>query len=64
VVFGKVLKGKSVVRAIENNPTGTNDKPMKQVTIVNCGELKEDEDDGVLVPADGDKYEDWPGNIF
>ena len=64
VVFGKVLKGKSVVRAIENNPTGANDKPIKKVTIVNCGELKVDEDDGVPVPADGDTYEDWPGNIF
>ncbi|CAB4427007.1 unnamed protein product [Rhizophagus irregularis] len=60
VIFGIVLKGKSVVRAIENNPTGTNDKPIKKVTIVDCGELKENEDDGVPVPADGDTYEDWP----
>ncbi|RIA97345.1 peptidyl-prolyl cis-trans isomerase D [Glomus cerebriforme] len=60
VIFGKVLKGKSVVRAIENNPTGANDRPIKKVTIVDCGELKEDEDDGVSVPADGDIYEDWP----
>lgn len=63
MIFGRVLKGKSVVRAIENNPTGTNDKPIKKVTIVDCGELKEGEDDGVPVPADGDTYEDWPGII-
>lgn len=61
VVFGKVLKGRTVVRAIENAPKDSSDKPLKTVEIVNCGELQEGEDDGVTVPADGDKYEDWPG---
>ncbi|CAJ0749799.1 12900_t:CDS:10, partial [Entrophospora sp. SA101] len=59
VVFGKVLKGKSVVRAIENIPV-SDDKPTKIVKIVDCGELKEGEDDGIQEPVDGDIYEDWP----
>ncbi|RUP46512.1 putative peptidylprolyl isomerase D [Jimgerdemannia flammicorona] len=62
VVFGKVLKGRSVVRAMENTPKDSSDKPLKRVEIVDCGELKEGEDDGVeAAAADGDKYEDWPG---
>ncbi|CAG8525647.1 4903_t:CDS:2 [Acaulospora colombiana] len=60
VVFGKVIKGRSVVRTIENNPTGANDKPIKTVKIVDCGELKEGDDFGISEPADGDIYEDWP----
>ncbi|KAM3579582.1 Peptidyl-prolyl cis-trans isomerase D [Umbelopsis sp. WA50703] len=59
VVFGKVLKGKGLVRTIENQPTSS-DKPIKDVVIVNCGELAEGEDDGIPVPADGDKYEEFP----
>merc|ERR1712002_673451 len=37
VVFGKVLKGMSVVRAIEQNPTDGRDKPVKEVKIVDSG---------------------------
>merc|ERR1711879_349008 len=33
VVFGKVLKGMRVVRAIEDNPTARGDKPLKAVVI-------------------------------
>merc|ERR1712149_91556 len=33
VVFGKVLKGMSVVRAIEDNPTARGDRPIKEVVI-------------------------------
>ncbi|CAI2165661.1 20489_t:CDS:2 [Funneliformis geosporum] len=60
VVFGRVLAGKSVVRTVENLPTGSNDKPTKTVTIANCGELKEGEPDGISIPTDGDLFEDWP----
>lgn len=36
VVFGKVMKGMSVVRAIEHNKTGPQDRPIKEVKIVDC----------------------------
>eukprot|EP00004_Rigifila_ramosa_P013399 TRINITY_DN295_c0_g1_i2.p1 TRINITY_DN295_c0_g1~~TRINITY_DN295_c0_g1_i2.p1 ORF type:complete len:108 (-),score=23.51 TRINITY_DN295_c0_g1_i2:42-365(-) len=39
VVFGKVLDGMDVVRAIENNPTGPRDRPVKEVVIADSGEL-------------------------
>jgi len=42
VVFGKVLEGMDVVRKIERNPTGTNDKPIKDVVIAKCGEIPVD----------------------
>ncbi|KAI8377485.1 peptidyl-prolyl cis-trans isomerase D [Radiomyces spectabilis] len=59
VVFGKVLKGKGLVRAIENQET-SNDKPLKDVIIDNCGEIPEGADDGVPAPADGDTFEEYP----
>ncbi|KAG2175842.1 hypothetical protein INT44_000320 [Umbelopsis vinacea] len=59
VVFGKVLKGKGIVRAIENLPTSA-DKPVKDVVIANCGELAENESDGVPTPSDGDAYDEYP----
>merc|ERR1711992_313828 len=37
VVFGKVVKGMNVVRAVEKNPTDGRDKPNKDVVIVDCG---------------------------
>jgi peptidyl-prolyl isomerase D len=58
VIFGKVLKGKSIVKMIENIQT-SDDKPVKTVKISNCGELKEGEDDGIPKVDDGDIYEDW-----
>jgi peptidyl-prolyl isomerase D len=60
VVFGKVLKGKAVVRNLENLET-VQDKPVKDAIIANCGELAEGEDDGVVVPQDGDDFEEFPG---
>ena len=42
VVFGKVTKGMSVVRAIEQNPTGPRDKPKQEVVIANSGVLPVD----------------------
>jgi peptidyl-prolyl isomerase D len=48
VVFGHVLKGQDLVRIIENNPTGAQDKPVRTVCIADCGELAEGEDDGVV----------------
>jgi len=37
VVFGKIIKGMDVVRAIEKTETDGRDKPAKDVTIFECG---------------------------
>ncbi|KAJ2798534.1 peptidyl-prolyl cis-trans isomerase cpr6, partial [Coemansia helicoidea] len=52
VVFGQVLKGRYVVKAIEATPTESGDKPHEPVVVENCGELAPGEDDG-CAPADG-----------
>lgn len=38
-VFGRVIEGYDFVETIEANPTATGDKPLKAVTVVDCGEL-------------------------
>jgi peptidyl-prolyl isomerase D len=62
VVFGEVINGKGVVRKIENLPTQS-DKPVEDVTIVDCGQLSgEAYENASTRPADatGDNYEDFP----
>ncbi|KAJ8612494.1 hypothetical protein MRB53_037423 [Persea americana] len=64
VVFGEVLAGKSIIRAIENTPTQS-DKPHKDCVITDCGELLGEEAEKLPVKqadALGDKYEDWPAD--
>merc|ERR1712113_159840 len=39
VVFGEVVEGQDVVTEIENVKTGSNDKPVEDVVIVDSGEL-------------------------
>ena len=39
VVFGEVVEGYDVVKMIEQNPTGAQDKPKKAVVIADCGQL-------------------------
>lgn len=41
VVFGEVVKGMEVVRAIERTRCNSSDKPLSPVVIADCGELKE-----------------------
>merc|ERR1712099_66545 len=43
VVFGKVLGGMDVVRTIEKNPTGAQDRPKKEVLIAKASHVKVDE---------------------
>jgi peptidyl-prolyl isomerase D len=62
VVFGKVLKGKGIIRTIEFLDT-VSDKPTQEVKITDCGELAEGESDGIVVPADGDDFEEFPGKV-
>lgn len=62
VVFGEVLSGKSVVRAIENVHTQS-DKPTTEVVITECGELTANDavfPETKTTDALGDPYEDFP----
>ncbi|KAH7928856.1 hypothetical protein BV22DRAFT_1192497 [Leucogyrophana mollusca] len=43
VVFGEVIKGKSIVRQIENHPTSSGDVPTEPITIAACGVLAPDD---------------------
>ncbi|KAL5478566.1 CPR6 [Sanghuangporus weigelae] len=61
VVFGEVVKGKSVVRRIEHHPTTSADVPTVPFTIAACGQLSPD-DPSVTGSdkAEEDPYEDYP----
>ncbi|KIK67886.1 hypothetical protein GYMLUDRAFT_36683 [Collybiopsis luxurians FD-317 M1] len=62
VVFGEVIRGKSIVRQIENYPTISGDQPTSPIIIDSCGELSPDDPSLSEVPAgsEGDPYEDYP----
>mmetsp|Transcript_14726 Transcript_14726/g.21988 ORF Transcript_14726/g.21988 Transcript_14726/m.21988 type:complete len:372 (+) Transcript_14726:81-1196(+) len=60
VVFGQVLRGKGVVRKVEQTPTTKPDKPVVRCEIVACGELSPTDEDGISTPDDGDVYEEFP----
>jgi cyclophilin family peptidyl-prolyl cis-trans isomerase len=47
VVFGEVIKGKSLAREVERHPTSSGDNPTVPIIISHCGELMDGEDDGV-----------------
>jgi len=63
VVFGEVVRGKSVVRAMENFPTSASDVPTFPITITDCGQLSPD-DPSLAIPSATagaeDPYEDYP----
>lgn len=64
VVFGEVVVGKSIVREIENTPTGPNDKPNKPCVISDCNVLPSGvnpQDFAKKEPdSTGDTYEEFP----
>ncbi|WFD42297.1 peptidylprolyl isomerase [Malassezia psittaci] len=66
VVFGRVIRGKDVVRRIEQGPTGANDAPMHIVTIADCGQFTKEQldqqnfDYGIAPDSTGDHYENYP----
>ena len=39
VVFGTVLEGMEVVRKVESTETAAHDRPVKDCTITDCGQL-------------------------
>ena len=43
VVFGRVVSGMDFVRKVESLETGENDKPLRKVTIQDCGETEKPE---------------------
>lgn len=64
VIFGKVVKGIGVVRSVELGVVGENDRPVQDVVIVDCGEIPEGADDGVInFFKDGDTFADWPVDL-
>jgi cyclophilin family peptidyl-prolyl cis-trans isomerase len=42
-IFGRIIHNYSLIEVIENNESGAQDKPLKNVTVVDCGELKGDD---------------------
>jgi len=61
VVFGRVLKGKSLVRKIEDSQTDSRDAPVVPVIISDCGALAPGES-GIDAETEDpqDPYEDYP----
>ncbi|KAF5325184.1 hypothetical protein D9619_009909 [Psilocybe cf. subviscida] len=62
VVFGEVIKGKSIVRQIENLPTNTGDVPSSPIVIADCGQLSANDPSLTEESAQdsSDPYEDYP----
>eukprot|EP00057_Strongylocentrotus_purpuratus_P013963 XP_011668437.1 PREDICTED: peptidyl-prolyl cis-trans isomerase D [Strongylocentrotus purpuratus] len=62
VVFGRILKGIGLLRAIEDLTTLENDIPIRRVEITDCGELMPGDDDGMAIRDDGtgDAFTDYP----
>ncbi|CDR37904.1 CYFA0S01e18998g1_1 [Cyberlindnera fabianii] len=59
VVFGRLIAGKSVIRAIERTPTASGDKPLKDCVIEDCGVLP---DDYIVQPVTAS--DDGTGDIY
>lgn len=60
-----MVKGKSIIREIENTNTTAGDVPVSPVVIEDCGELSPDDpsltnEASANLTEGGDPYEDWP----
>lgn len=55
VVFGRVIRGYGVVKAVESEPTDGNSRPSKACIIADCGELEA----GVPLPLPADGVPDY-----
>lgn len=42
-IFGRVIHNYKFIEKIEENPSGAQDKPLKQVTITDCSELLQED---------------------
>lgn len=62
VIFGEVIKGKSLVRQIEHTSTTSGDVPVSPYVITDCGQMTHDDPllNEQATTVDGDKYEDFP----
>ncbi|KAF8452598.1 cyclophilin-like domain-containing protein [Boletus edulis BED1] len=61
VIFGEVIKGKSIVRKIEHHPTTSGDVPTEPIVIAACGVLSPDDPSlNESASLDGDNYEEYP----
>lgn len=59
VVFGEVIQGKSIVRALERSEKGESDRPVDDWVISSCGQLAED-----YVPEPHQVPDDGTGDIY
>lgn len=66
VVFGRVLKGRDVVRRVEQTKTNGQDRPEQDISIADCGQFTPEQlsqasfDYGIKADASGDTYEEFP----
>ncbi|XP_047955756.1 peptidyl-prolyl cis-trans isomerase CYP40-like [Salvia hispanica] len=64
VVFGKLIKGFGVLRAVEYQAVADDYCSTADVVIIDCGEIPEGEDDGTIdFFKDGDLYPDSPMDL-
>ena len=62
-IFGRVISGYSFVQKMEDNPTGAQDRPLKQLTVVDCGQLHGDQKLTSSNAEDLPNYIDIPMNL-
>lgn len=60
-MFGKVLKGFSIVRKIEDSKVDSRDSPDVPVTISDCGQILPGDSEEGMTNDPEDPFEDYPG---